>query len=97
MILFLEIFPTARNTERTSPALTEDNVRRIVIFAPDKRGRVQLNKFCTRVFTADSFIGSYKKRLAISKPKRIGMTGLEPATFWSQTRRATNCATSRKT
>lgn len=24
------------------------------------------------------------------------MTGFEPATFWSQTRRATNCATSRK-
>ena len=26
----------------------------------------------------------------------VGMTGFEPATSWSQTRRATNCATSRK-
>ena len=25
----------------------------------------------------------------------VGMTGFEPATSWSQTRRATNCATSR--
>ena len=26
----------------------------------------------------------------------VGMTGFEPATSWSQTRRATNCATSRE-
>lgn len=25
----------------------------------------------------------------------VGMTGFEPATSWSQTKRATNCATSR--
>lgn len=26
----------------------------------------------------------------------VGVTGLEPATAWSQTRNATNCATPRK-
>ena len=29
------------------------------------------------------------------KPNLVGMTGFEPATSWSQTKRATNCATSR--
>ena len=28
---------------------------------------------------------------------KVGVTGLEPATAWSQTRNATNCATPRKT
>ena len=27
----------------------------------------------------------------------VGVTGLEPATAWSQTRNATNCATPRRT
>lgn len=36
----------------------------------------------------DKVIFQYKKYL-------VGMTGFEPATSWSQTRRATSCATSR--
>ena len=33
----------------------------------------------------------HKRRLCFL----VGMTGFEPATSWSQTKRATNCATSR--
>lgn len=36
------------------------------------------------------------KLLDTKSGKMVGMTGLEPATSWSQTTRATNCATSRQ-
>ena len=37
----------------------------------------------------------YKKKGSSCELPLIGMTGFEPATFWSQTKRATSCATSR--
>ena len=40
-------------------------------------------------------VGAQKKRMTKIILFLVGVTGLEPATAWSQTRNATNCATPR--
>src|SRR5690349_8536583 len=45
--------------------------------------------------TRDSLLGR-QELYQLSYSRRVGVRGLEPRTSWSQTRRATNCATPRQ-